>query len=107
MEICPTCKQPIRHPRSIAISNRFHGHVTWLARATGMSRKEVYIRSLILACEIEADGGSEYPHSIIDDVLYPHSTTTATNKEMITACEGVAMLAAEAGYRLPEGKNDV
>ena len=69
-----------------------------------MSRKEVYLRSLLRACEIEADGGSAYPYTIVDDKLYPHSTTTATNKEMITACEGVAMLAAEAGYILPEGR---
>ena len=107
MEICPTCKQPIRKRRSTDISTRFHAHVTWLAKESGISRDEVYIRALKMACEIEADGGADYPHTIIDDEVHPHRTTNRTNKEMLTACEGVQLLAAEWELGpLPEGRNE-
>jgi hypothetical protein len=105
MEICPKCKQPIRKRRSNDISTRFHAHVTWLAKAAGISREEVYIRALLKACEIEVDGGTDYPHLIIDDVVRPLRTTNRTNKEMMTACEGVQLLAAEWELGpLPEGR---
>ena len=102
MEICPKCKQPIRKRRSNDISTRFHAHVTKLAQLTGMSRNEVYIRSLVRACEIEVDGGSDWPYTIVDGVLHPHRTSNATNKQMMVACEAVQQLAAEAGFILPE-----
>ena len=104
MEICPKCKQPIRKRRSNDISTRFHAHVTKLAQLTGMSRDEVYIRSLVRACEIETEGGADYPYTIVDGVLHPKRTTNRTNKQMMTACEAVQQLAAEAGYILPEGR---
>ena len=95
--ICPTCKQPIRKKRSIEMSTRFHSHVSYVAQASGMGRDEVYIRTLIMACEIETEGGKPWKYSIVDDVLYPHRTSSATNAEMITAYAALKMLAAENG----------
>jgi hypothetical protein len=67
-----------------------------------MDRNEVYMRVLLLACEIEADGGDPYSYTIVDDVLYPHRTSSCTNKEMITAVEAAHMYAATKGIFLNE-----
>ena len=101
-EICPTCGQVIKKTRSIDISDHFHAHVTETARKTGMSRDYVYHMALLVACEIEVDGGDDYPHVIINDVLYPNPTHTCTNKQMITAVEAIHMLAAHWGIFLTE-----
>ena len=95
MEICDKCGQPIRKRRSDDISTHFHAHVTQLAKLTAMSRDEVYIRALVRACEIDVDGASEYPYTIVDGVLHPKRTTNRTNKEMMTAVEACHLLAAE------------
>ena len=95
MDICPTCNQPIRKRRSDDISTHFHAHVTQLAKLTGMSRDEVYIRALVRACEIETDGGADYPYLIVDGVLHPKRTSNRTNKEMMTAVEACHLLAME------------
>jgi len=102
MSKCPTCGAEIKSVRSVKISNHFHGHLTQLARETGMSRAEVYIRVLLLACEIEVDGGSPYPYLIVDDVLRPARTTNRSNKQMMTAVGAVHQWAAERGVILNE-----
>lgn len=90
--------------RSTEISTRFHGWITFLARETGNERDVVYIQALKKAIEIVADGGSPYPYVIVDDVAYPYRTSGRTNKEMITACFSVQLLADEIspGLILPE-----
>lgn len=84
MTKCPKCGY-IEKNRSNKISTHFHSHVSQIAIDTAISRNEIYMRVLLLACETEADGGSEYPYTIVDDILYPHRTSSCTNKQMITA----------------------
>ena len=99
---CPTCGQRVKGKRSRDISDHFHGHVTQAARDTGLSRKYVYHMALLLAVEIEVDGGSPYPHAIVDDQVCPDSTGDCTNKEVMTAVEAIHMLAATWGVYLRE-----
>lgn len=84
------------------ISTHFHAHVTQTARETGLSRNYVYHMALLLACEIETDGGSPYPYTIVGDVLYPDPTHTCNNKQMMTAVDAIHMIAAEWGIILDE-----
>ncbi len=91
-EICPSCGQKIIKKRSIDISDHFHAHVTEIARKTGMSREYVYHMALLVACEIEVDGGSPYPYEIVNDILYPNPTHTCNNKQIMTAVEATHML---------------
>jgi hypothetical protein len=105
---CETCGQEIRSRRSVEISTRFHGHCTWTWRemnraGISITRDEVYLRALLKACEISGDAGQHYPYVIINDVLYPKRTTNRTNGEMIIACLGIELFAAEHGIGpLPE-----
>lgn len=105
-KVCPTCHQAIRSARSIEISDRFHGHVTYMARKLNgqMTREEVYLRVLLRACELETtDGAAPYPYTIVDDVLHPHRTTSRSNKEMMQACWAAEVCAVEWGVApLPE-----
>ena len=104
-KICELCGQPLptKHKkRSIDISTHFHAHITQIARDTAQDRNYVYMKVLLLACEIEIDGGSPYPYTIVDDILYPHRTTNRSNSEMMTAVGAVHQYAAEAGVSLRE-----
>jgi hypothetical protein len=101
MRVCPQCGY-VEKNRSTDISTHFHGHVTQIARETGDDRELIYHRVLLLACEIETEGGAEYPYSIIDGVLYPHRTSACTNKEMMTAVEAAHRYAALCGVWLNE-----
>jgi hypothetical protein len=105
---CPCCKQPIRERRSDAISTRFHGHCTWMARQLQgqKSRDEVYLLALLRACEIEPpEGGEPYPYVItarriapggpVMDVLDPLRTSGRSNRQMMTACRACEYLAVE------------
>jgi len=105
-KVCPTCKQVIKSRRTTDISTHFHAHITQITRDTGMERAEVYIRALLLACEIEVDWGSPYPYVIVDDVLHPKRTTERTNKEMITAIGATHQFAAECEVTLREKSDD-
>ena len=93
MKVCETCGQAIHSRRSVEISTHFHAHVTQTAHELkwmGMpvTRDEIYLRVLLLACEMEpTEGASMYPYLIIDDVLHPKRTTNRTNKEMMQAVE--------------------
>lgn len=98
---CPKCGYIIGK-RSTDISTHFHAHCTQIARETGMARDEVYLRVLLLACEIEVDGGAPYPFTIVDDILYPHRTSSCTNKQMMTAVEAAHMYAAQCEIWLNE-----
>ena len=102
MKVCEACGQEIKRLRSQDISTHFHAHVTQISRETGMERKEVYLRCLLLACEIEVDGGSPYPYTIYRDVLYPDPTHTCNNKQMITAVEATHIMAGHNGIELLE-----
>jgi hypothetical protein len=112
MKKCPACGQEIRSRRSVEISTRFHGHVTYTWRelnraGVSMSRDEVYLRALLKACEIPPDFSRAYPYVIVDGVLHPKRTTNRTNDEMITACLGIEYFAAEHGIGpLPEKPED-
>lgn len=98
--------------RSVEISTRFHGWVTHVHRTLNergieCDRNYVYFKCLLEACSFRDDdleqGMSPYPYSIIDDVLYPHRTSIATNNQMMTACFGVRMWALKKHiYELPE-----
>lgn len=101
-ERCPLCRQIIRKQRSPKISTHFHAHITQIARETGMARNYVYHMVLLLACEIEVDGGSSYPYTIVRDVLYPDPTHTCNNKQMMTAVEAAHMVGAEWSVFLNE-----
>ena len=81
--------------RSTEISNRFHGWVTFLARETGNARDVIYVMVLNKAIEIVADGGEPYPYAIVDGIAYPYRTSGRTNKEMMTACWAVQLLAQD------------
>ena len=86
---CETCGQTLLSKRSVEISTRFHGHVSWMTRKLNgqMTRDEVYMRVLLKACELETtEGASPYPYLIVDDVLYPKRTTNRSNKQMMQAC---------------------
>ncbi len=93
MKVCETCGQPIRARRSVEISTHFHAHVTqvahelkWMGVPAG--RDEVYLRVLLLACEMEPVEGAEmYPYVIVNDMLHPKRTTNRSNKEMMQAVE--------------------
>lgn len=98
---CGTCGQLIKSQRSIAISTHFHSHITQIARALACDRLQVYYNVLCKAVEIEVDGGSPYPWSIVKkfvknpisgekmliDMIQPYSTSNRTNKQMMTAVE--------------------
>ena len=93
MKVCEKCGQAIHSRRSVEISTHFHAHVTqitaelWCAGIPA-NRDEIYLRVLLLACEMEpTEGASMYPYIIIDDVLHPKRTTNRTNKEMMQAVE--------------------
>lgn len=101
MRVCPQCGYVEKH-RSTDISTHFHAHLTQTARETGDDRELIYHRVLLLACEIETEGGAPYPYSIIDGVLYPHRTSSCTNKEMMTAVEAAHRYAALCGITLDE-----
>lgn len=94
-ERCPLCRQIIRKQRSPKISTHFHAHITQIARERAFDRDYVYQVVLLLACEIEVDGGSPYPYTIVNDILYPKRTSGRTNKQMMTAVEAAHMKAAE------------
>jgi len=90
--------------RSTAISDRFHGWITYMARESGVSRDTLYVMVLKRAIEVVADGGNPYPYTIVDGVAYPHRTRDRTNKEMMTACFAAELVAAEdLELQLPEG----
>ena len=99
---CPLCRQKIRKVRSTDISTHFHAHITQIARETAQDRDYVYQIVLLLACEIEVDGGSHYPYTIVNDIAYPKRTSGRTNKQMMTAVEAAHMKAAEWGIVLNE-----
>lgn len=98
---CPTCGHETHKRRSIDISTHFHAHVTQIARETGIERTKIYFLVLLKAIEIETDGGSPYPYSIvprkivspitgkeiIQDLPEPWRTSGRTNKQMMTAVE--------------------
>ena len=113
--------------RSIAISNHFHAHVTYIARilkesGLQVSRNKVYFECLLLACEMETvEGAKEYPYEIINrnilghgevPVLEPLRTTNRSNKEMMQAVEAAhryaSMVVLEIyhmkGIELPESE---
>lgn len=106
MKRCSECGQVIPSKRSVEISTHYHAHVTQVAKDLAMSRDEVYMRTLLLACEIEVDGGAPYPYTIVDDVLYPHRTSSCSNSQMITAVGAVHQYAAEHGIILRESEDD-
>lgn len=98
MKRCPYCGQTIRSPRSPEISRRFQAHVTFVTRQLQgqYTREWVYQRALLEAVAIEPPpGGAPYRYSVIDGAVYPIPTSDATNREMLTACEGLHHLAAE------------
>lgn len=101
-KVCETCGQEIKTKRSVAISTHFHAHVTQLAIETAMERNEVYIRCLLLACEIEVDGGLPYPYTIYKDVLYPAPTHACNNRQLMTAVEATHIMAGHNGIELKE-----
>lgn len=104
-KICDWCGQPLpteKKKRSTEISTHFHSHITQIAKDTAQDRNYVYMKILLLACEIEVDGGGAFPYTIVDDVLYPHRTTNRSNKQMITAVGAAHQYGAEAGVILRE-----
>jgi hypothetical protein len=101
-ERCPLCKQVIRRRRSPKISTHFHAHITQIARETGFDRDYVYQLVLLQACQMETEGGSPYPYTIVNDVLYPKRTSGRTNKQMMTAVEAAHLFGAQMGVELNE-----
>lgn len=102
MNKCPKCGF-IDPKRSNDISTHFHAHVTQIARESGIPRDNVYTLCLLLAVENGAcDGGKDYPYVIINDVLYPKSTTMCSNKQVMTAVEATHMYASQNGINLNE-----
>ena len=99
---CPLCHQKIRKVRSTDISTHFHAHITEMARETAQDRDYVYQVVLLLACDMQVDGGSPYPFTIVKDMLYPKRTSNRTNRQMMTAIEAAHMKAAEWGITLNE-----
>ena len=93
MKVCKACGQTIYSRRSVEISTHFHAHVTQIAfelkwMGVDVSRDEIYMRVLLLACEMRpTEGAVHYPYLIIDDVLHPKRTTNRINKEMMQAVE--------------------
>ena len=88
----------MQSPRSVEISTRFNGHVTWMTRRLfgQYDREQVKAYCLLKACELEPSGGGDpYPYVIVGGALYPLSTSSRTNKEMMTACEGCQAMAVE------------
>lgn len=97
--------------RSIEISTRFHGHITFMARELQLDRNYVYFMVLLKATEIRCDGGSPYPYVTVPrkimspitmrvethDLPVPLRTSNRTNKEMMTACFGAELFWAENG----------
>jgi len=107
MKVCETCGQAIHSKRSVEISTHFHAHVTQITtdlKLTGLpvSRDEIYLRVLLLACEMEpTEGASIYPYIILDDVLHPKRTTNRSNKEMmqaVEACHRFAVVSVDEIY---------
>ena len=86
-----------------------------MARNLAMERDKVYFLVLLKAIEIECDGGSPYPYSIVSrkiispitgtemwhDLPEPHRTEGRTNKQMMTACAACELWWAEYGNGLP------
>ena len=96
--VCPTCHQVIHSRRSVEISTRYQGWVTWMTRKLNgqYTRDEVYLLVLLKACELEPpEGGTPYPYVIVRDQLHPKRTTNRTNKEMVTACWACEVMANE------------
>jgi hypothetical protein len=120
MAFCPTCKQEIKSKRSVEISDRFHGWVTYIARELAMDRNRVYYEVLLLAIEIECEGGKPYPYAIVPRIIVspitlleeeidlpePLRTGNRTNKEMMTACRACEIYAASRGLTLPEKEEE-
>ena len=92
--------------RSDEINDRFHGWITWMARQTGEARVTLYVKVLLKAIEIVAEGGDPYPYAVVNGVAYPYRTRDRTNKQMMTACFACEMVAAEELDipELPEGR---
>lgn len=104
---CEKCGQKIDSKRSIAISTHFHSHVTQIAKETGLERFYVYFMILLLAVEIEVDGGLPYPYVIVKrmiespisgdmilhDLVEPYRTSYCNNRQMITAVEACHIFA--------------
>ena len=97
--------------RSVEISNRLNGHLTWIARELALNRNYVYFQVLLKATEITVDGGSPYPFVIIPrkilnpismkletlDLPVPLRTSQRSTRELITACEAAQLYWAEVG----------
>lgn len=101
----------VKTSRSVEISTRFNGWLTWLWKklkesGVEMVRDEIYIRCLLEACSITAEDATsktEYPYFILDGALRPLRTSGRTNKEMMTACQGIEIWAYKQGiYQMPE-----
>lgn len=104
---CPSCGSVIQSKRSVAISTHFHSHITQIARETGLERFYVYFSVLLLAVEIEVDGGLPYPYVIIKrmikspisgdmilhDLVEPYRTSYCNNRQMMTAVEACHLFA--------------
>ena len=87
-----------------------------MARELAVDRNYVYFQVLLLAIEIECEGGSPYPYAIVPrmivspitlleeeiDLAEPLRTGNRTNKEMMTACRAAEIWAAQRGLTLPE-----
>ena len=97
--------------RSVEISTRLHGHLTFIARNLQLERNYVYFSVLLKATEVIADGGSPYPYVIIPrkilnpismeyeilDLPIPLRTSNRTNKEILTALFAAELFWAESG----------
>jgi len=97
--------------RSVEISTRLHGHITFIARNLQLDRNFVYFSVLLKATEIIADGGSPYPYIIVPrkimdpismkivtlDLPVPLRTSNRTNKEIMTALFAAELFWVEAG----------
>jgi|GEM_PF-3614443 len=97
--------------RSVEISTRLHGHITFIARNLQLERDYVYFMVLLKATEVICDGGSPYPYVIIPrkimnpismqveshDLPVPLRTSNRSNKEIMTACFAAELYWAENG----------
>jgi len=97
--------------RSVEISTRLHGHLTFIARNLQLDRNFVYFMVLLKATEVICDGGSPYPYIIvprrilnpismereIHDLPVPLRTSNRTNKEILTALFAAELYWAENG----------
>jgi hypothetical protein len=119
--------EELPRPRSKEISTRFHAHVSYLQkrlyeRGIEVSREQVKFKALDIATKIgQVDGGMPYPtmpakvtldtpieladgEFIYQTIIHvpDMSTSSRNNRQMMTACEGVQLLAAEYAVTLPE-----